>query len=193
MPKRTTKPSSFEALIERKPLKPGLERRLRKLALNRAPASVARWRNAESEIDRFHAVPAASMAAYLLEERDLARQLANQAIALAQMHRSSWNYGNAVHYGHTVLGLLALAQGDHPLAIAELRASGETPGSPQLNSFGPTMQLASELLRLGETGAVLLYFQQCSKFWEMGATSLNIWEKKVLRGATPNFFGRRYR
>ena len=66
--------------------------------------------------------------------------------------------------------------------------SGDTPGSPQLNSFGPSMRLARELLRSGESEAVLAYFAQCRRFWKMGQTWLNIWERKVARGAIPTFF-----
>ena len=193
MPKRTVKPYRYEAEMERKPLSPTLERRLRKLALDGAPAKIAGWHNAASEIDRFYAAPSASMAAHLLGERDLARQLAKEAIALAQTNRESWNYGNAIHYGHTVLGLIGLQDNQLEQAIAELRESGETPGSPQLKSFGPTMHLAKELLRRGEVEAVLQYFQQCRRFWQMGPEWLSIWEKKVGRGAIPNFFGHLYR
>jgi len=193
MPKRTVKPYRYEAATESMPLKPALERRLQKLALDQAPAEVAKWRTAVGETDRFYAASRASMAAYFLGEGDLAREVANEAIALAHTHRDDWNYGNAIHYGHAVLGLLALQDSQLERAISELRQSGETPGSPQLNSFGPTMHLARELLRRGESEAVLLYFQQCRRFWKMGTKWLSIWEKKVGRGATPVFFGHLYR
>ena len=193
MPKRTFKPFRYEAATENERLSPALERRLRKLALDRAPTQVAEWRNAVSDTDRFYAAPSASMAAYMLGEQDLARQLADEAIALAKTHRENWNYGNAIHYGHTVLGLLRLQDHEVERAVAELRESGETTGSPQLNSFGPTMHLARELLRHGQFDAVVLYFQQCRSFWKMGTKWLSIWEKKVVRGAIPNFFGHLYR
>jgi hypothetical protein len=111
---------------------------------------------------------------------------------LAPIFPKDWNYGNAIHLGHTVLGLLALREGDVNVAIEELRKSGETPGSPQLNTFGPTMQLAKELLKAGHTAPVLGYLKQCRSFWHMGSTWLDLWESKALSGRVPNFFQRCY-
>ena len=56
-----------------------------------------------------------------------------------------------------VLGLLALNQGNVKPASQYLDA-GSTPGSPQLNSFGPDMSLAQALLEKGERDTVLEYF-----------------------------------
>lgn len=94
---------------------------------------------------------------------------------------------------HTVLGLLAVRQDELLLGIQELKASGETSGSPQLGSFGPSMQLAKELLKHGEFGSVLSYFQQCRVFWKMGGAWLDIWERKVRAGSVPNFVMHSYR
>lgn len=68
-----------------------------------------------------------------------------------------------------------------------LRAAGETPGSPQLNSFGPNMTLAKDLLERGERDAVLAYFEACRVFWKMGGNSLDAWRQDVEAGRIPNF------
>ena len=47
-------------------------------------------------------------------------------------------------------------------------AAGATPGSPQLDSFGPNMTLAKELLEKGQPDVVLHYFALCKNFWEDG-------------------------
>ena len=188
MPKRTVKRFRYEAEMERKPMSPALERRIRKAALKRAPAELAAYESATEAIDRFYAVPGACMAAYLLGNPGLARQLARESLDLASMHSKDWNYGNAIHYGHTVLGLLAIQDDNLERAIAELHEAGNTPGSPQLNSFGPRMHLARELLRHGKYQAVLHYLQQCGQFWKMGSKWLSIWERKVGRCAMPTFF-----
>ena len=44
-------------------------------------------------------------------------------------------------------------------------ASGKTPGSPQLNSFGPDFMLDRELLEKGERAAVLAHLELVGKFW----------------------------
>jgi hypothetical protein len=87
--------------------------------------------------------------------RETARSRAQKLLALAEANRNDWNYGNAVHDGHVVLGQVALAFGDVDTAKSELLAAGRTPGSPQLNSFGPNMRLASDLLDAGEGDVVV--------------------------------------
>jgi hypothetical protein len=157
------------------------------MPLQRAPGHLDKWRVAETPEERFYAASDGAMAAYHLGEYDLAWDVAIEAIALAEAFKDNWNYGNALHYAHTVLGLLAARSGNIELASAELLASGTVRGSPQLNSFGPSMRLARELLKMQRTEPVLQYFQLCRTFWEMGGAWLEIWEKKVKRGAVPLF------
>ena len=75
--------------------------------------------------------------------------LAKNLLELAERYRSSWYYGNAFHNGHELLGLAHLKRGNTVEAERELLESGQTPGSPQLNSFGPNLTLARDLLRQG--------------------------------------------
>jgi hypothetical protein len=133
------------------------------------------------------------MAAFHLERYSLAAELAREALNMAGAFERTWNFGNAIHLGHTVQGLLALREGDVDHAVIELEKSGEIRGSPQLNSFGPTMQLAKELLKAGRRDAVLRYLQQCREFWKMGGTWLDVWEQKIQAGGIPNFFMNCYR
>lgn len=70
-------------------------------------------------------------------------------------------------------------------AAGYLLEAGRTPGSPQLSSFGPNMQLARELLEAGETRPVLEYFELCRKFWPSPA--LDAWAAEVRAGQIPEF------
>ena len=72
--------------------------------------------------------------------------------------------------------------------IAYLIEAGRTPGSPQLNSFGPNMLLAKELLEKGETATVLEYLDLCTKFWRIDHGSVSTWKKLIADGKQPNFF-----
>src|SRR5262249_40126409 len=65
----------------------------------------------------------------------------------------------AHHFGHTLLGLIALLQGKLDNATSHLLYSGDVKGSPQLNSTGPTMSLARELLRAGRRDAVITFLE----------------------------------
>ena len=165
---------------------------LRENALSTAHKALAELEAATSDDDQFYALPTAAFAAFNLGLYDDARRHAERALLLSDSFQDNWNFGNAIHHGHSVLGLLALEIGDRTGAIKALHASGATRGSPQLNSFGPTMQLAIALLGLGERDAVLHYLDQCSVFWRMGSTSLSIWRRKIVAGETPNFFHHRY-
>lgn len=96
-----------------------------------------------------------------------------------------WDYGNAVHHGNLVLGRVALRKDDIEKAEHYLLLAGKTPGSPQLNSFGPNMLLALELLKKGRSEAVIEYLKLCGKFWKRAQTDR--WIKAVKEGRTPNF------
>lgn len=99
------------------------------------------------------------------------------------------NSGERVHHGNLVLGRTALAEGDIEEAKKRLIAAGETTGSPALNSFGPSMILARELVRKGEQEVVLEYFRLCSRFWEGGKDKLRKWSVLVQGGLVPDFGG----
>jgi hypothetical protein len=102
-----------------------------------------------------------------------------------------WNQGNAIHYGHLLLGRIALLDGNVVEARARLLRAGSTPGSPQLDDYGPDMTLAEELLLRGEREVVLKYFAECERFWvNKSRNRLAEWSEAVRAGKRPDF-GRR--
>jgi len=86
-----------------------------------------------------------------------------------------------------VLGRISVKRGNLKEASQFLLAAGNTPGSPQLDSFGPNMTLASELLEKGESEVVLQYLGLCRKFWEDGRQQLDEWSADIRSGKTPDF------
>jgi hypothetical protein len=118
-------------------------------------------------------------------EIEKASRYSNELLQAAQNNTRDWNYGNAVHHGNIVLGRIALKRGDKQKAIEHLLAAGKTPGSPQLDSFGPNMSLAKELLAEAERDAVLQYFKLCATFWKRD--ELKGWTKVVKAGEIPDF------
>jgi len=143
--------------------------------LNKSRTEEDRWRNLGD---------AAKSAAWVGRFSE-ARELASEQRSLTPKFTGSWNYGNAVHAYNTALGLAALESGDTNQAKQYLLASGRTPGSPQLDSFGPNMSLAYELLNRGERSTVVSYFDLCRKFWPR--SELSEWRKIVLEGGKPDF------
>ncbi|HEX3130193.1 MAG TPA: RNA polymerase subunit sigma-24 [Thermoanaerobaculia bacterium] len=120
-----------------------------------------------------------------LDAGETAKARAYAEEMLKATDRESWNYGNAIHHGHLILGRIALREGDLAAAKEQLLAAGDTPGSPQLNSFGPNMTLARELLEKGEKQAVLEYFKRCGSFWK--EDRLEAWASEVQNGKIPEF------
>jgi hypothetical protein len=123
-----------------------------------------------------------------LEAGDIerARAWAVELLSQGTKDKKDWNYGNAIHHGHIILGRIALLSGNLVEAREHLMKAGETPGSPQLDSFGPNMTLAKELLEKGEREVVIQYFQLCANFWK-NHPELDQWTATVKGGGIPNF------
>jgi serine/threonine protein kinase len=105
-----------------------------------------------------------ALAALEAGETELAKQHAAETLH-KNRDDTNWNYGNLIHNANQILGRCALREGNLADAKAYLLKAGATPGSPQLNSSSPQMQLARELLEKGEKVTVLQYLDLVSKFW----------------------------
>ena len=156
-----------------------------------AAKSLAEYEKAQagdnSEASKFHRLDALAKSAFEAGDVEKASRYANELLKMAQKFPDDWNYGNAIHQANNVLGRIALKQGEVKQADKYLLKAGQTPGSPQLDSFGPNMSLAKELLETGERETVLQYFELCRKFWKMGGEDLDNWTKEVKAGKVPRF------
>jgi hypothetical protein len=94
--------------------------------------------------------------------------------------------GDATFYCNMVLGQVALRNGDVAEAAQYLIASGKSSGSPALNTSGPNMSLAKELLEKGQSDVVLEFFDLCKAFWT-NHVQLDSWAQTVREGGVPNF------
>jgi TonB family protein len=133
-------------------------------------------------IERFYALtdlPKQALDAGALEK---ASSYALELLQSANDQKGDWNYGNAIYDANMVLGLVALRQGNVTEARRYLLESGKTPGSPQLDSFGPDLTLAQELLEKGERDTVLEFLTLCKGFWKMGADRLDAMAAEVRKG-----------
>ena len=138
--------------------------------------------------ERFFKLSEVAAAAFDAGDYDKAETYANELLSAASNYRTNWNYGNAVYSGNLILGRVALKR-DNNVSQAEsyLLAAGKTPGSPQLDSFGPSMTLTKEMLLAGERDAVVDFLDECGNFWKTGADTLSDWKKTIRNGDTPNF------
>jgi len=145
------------------------------------------YREAKDEYGRWLALTEGVVWSVDIETPAKTREDANTVLSVAENYRSNWNYGNAVHKANLALGRLALRSGDIEQAKHYLIEAGKTPGSPQLNSFGPNMLLAKELLERGEKAAVLQYLDLCGKFWRSDFGAVATWRAIIAEGKQPNF------
>jgi hypothetical protein len=146
-----------------------------------------RFEGAATDAERFAFLPTLAKGAFELGEVNEAEGRALGLLALAVTLPDNWNYGNAIHDGHSVLGRVALAKGDLAAAKEHLLQAGRTPGSPQLNSFGPNVSLARDLLARGEVSIVVEYFRLCEAFWEMESGRIAHWSQVAESGEMPEF------
>jgi hypothetical protein len=147
--------------------------------------SIADGTDVEATTRRYHALARSAQQALDAGENGIALAEATGLLRLSAELPRDWNFGNAVHEGNRILGHLALQRGDVQSAKEYLLKSGATFGSPQLNSFGPPLTLADELLRQGETSVVIEYLQQCSRFWKSREPTIRNWIERIQAGERP--------
>jgi hypothetical protein len=136
---------------------------------------------------RFYALNDLARMAFEAGEMEKAGRYANELLESAAAYPGDWNSGNAIHQGNVVLGRLDLRAGAVGKAKEHLLAAGRTKGSPQLNSFGPNMALAKELLERQEQEVVLEYLELCGTFWKNDRGRLEQWRVSIRGGAIPEF------
>lgn len=141
----------------------------------------------DKEKAAFYKMTEMAAAAIVNGESDKAKAYAEALIKHAENLRGDWNYGNAVHVAHLVLGQIAFDAGDIKEAKRLLLEAGKTPGSAQLNTFGPNMFLAKNLLEIKEREVVLEYFDLCAKFWKNHNGRLEQWKDSIMKEETPDF------
>ena len=136
---------------------------------------------------RFYALDGASKESFVAGNIEEARNYAQELMTLLPKYKGDWNYGNAIQDANLVFGRIAVREGNIEAAKKYLIAAGKSPGSPQMDSFGPNMTLAKDLLEKGERDAVLEYFMLCRKFWKMDHGKLDQWIQEVMDGKNPDF------
>ncbi len=142
---------------------------------------------AHDQLSRFYALNDAAKESFTAGKIEDARKDATELLTLAPNYASNWNYGNAIQDGNLVLGRIAVSEGRIEDAKQYLLAAGKSKGSPTMNSFGPNMSLAKDLLEKGERDTVLQYFELCRKFWTMDYGKLDDWSQEVKAGKIPDF------
>lgn len=116
---------------------------------------------------------------------DKVETYANEYLKVAETYKDNWNFGNAIFDSHMALTSLALQKGNKKLAIEHLILASKTPGSPQLDSFGPfnsPLHTAPvlELSKLNEKKALIEFAQNCKKFLSSISPNVKTPEQQAL-------------
>ena len=150
-------------------------------------SAIEKLEKATTEEDRFYALGDAGKEAFAQENYVNAESYAVELEKLTPKYKKNWNYGNAIQDYNIVFGLIALKDGNLKKANEHLILAGESPGSPQMDTFGPNMLLAQALLEKGEKDTVVKYLESCKTFWEMDRGRLDNWILIVKGGGIPSF------
>jgi len=136
-------------------------------------------------LNRFYSLEDKIKGAYDAHDDAEVKTLTAEYLTLASSYRCNWNYGNAIHDGNLYLGLVSLRNGNVDEAATFLALAGKSTGSPQLDSFGPDLDLANQVLKAGKTGPVKEYLRGVKTFWKMDDGQLDEWLSAIDRGETP--------
>ncbi len=139
-------------------------------------------KNLSPKIYRFYSIGGKLEKALETDARADAVRLSTEYLKLADDHKDDWNYGNAVHDANAALGLVALREGKPNTAAEYLLMAGHSPGSPQMDTFGPDLQLADALLANGDREVVIEYLNLIGRFWSPEAQSIPTVLEKIEGG-----------
>lgn len=121
------------------------------------------------------------------------KEAKSQAQYLLQLHQADPKDATFIfglHNSHIVIGRLALRDGDLKTAKDELVKSLQVPLTPPLQTIGPRMSLAADLLEKKQKQAVLDYLTEVEKVWTQNPSakqSISKWRLDIKAGKTPQF------
>jgi tetratricopeptide (TPR) repeat protein len=126
--------------------------------------------------------------AFATNDYEKAELVATRLVAIATEHHDGRSdYGDGIHDGNSILGRIAVRRGDISAAKTFLWKASQSLGSPSLNSFGPDMDLAQDLLEIGERKSVIDYLWACHRFWNglFGTIPTLLWILFIRAGCKP--------
>jgi tetratricopeptide (TPR) repeat protein len=155
-----------------------------------AQAALANYERAlehePNDIKRTSLLRDAAVAALTVENDEKAERYAKEVLRHTENQPPELSDGYGVHEGHRVLGHVALRRGDVAGAKSHLLAAGAVSGAPSLDTFGPELTLAKELLARGETEAVIQYLTSIRRFWAGQGELLDGWIASIRAGQHPD-------
>jgi hypothetical protein len=141
----------------------------------------------EGEIFRFYLLSNIAEAAFLSGDLEITEKYASAMLQATEKFKTDWNYGNAIHKGHTFLGLVSISKDRLVEGRFHLKASNDHEGSPQLDSFGPSTDLGRRYSSARRSGSVVAFLRACGRYWEMGRDRIERWIWEIEQTGHTNF------
>jgi len=117
------------------------------------------------------------------------RELANELLRSGLADPVEWRRSNALHFAHTVLGLVALRElGDLAAARVSLLASVGVAGSPQMAAGGVSFDLAMEVVSRGDTDAGIAFLHEVERLWTHRGGAVPVVRAALVLGDPSPFF-----
>lgn len=132
-------------------------------------------------------LPDIARAAWNMKQYELLARAAGRMENALKSQKENWFDGNLFYWFYISKGLLAVHEGNYEAAGTFLLKAGDTSGSPQLDTFGPNMILADQLLKHGGREAVLEFLEKIKKFWKPQFRKSDVWAKEIRDGKHPSF------
>jgi hypothetical protein len=151
----------------------------------RAQASAQGSGPADPDLKQFHDLRRDLRRTFLDGNYPSAKLLAAQYLALAVKYPCDKGYGDAIFLANSYLGRISFKAGDVTAASNYLLEAGKTPGSQLLDSVGPDLALANQLLNAGQVGTVIRFLQQIRVFWKPGQRQIDSWTADIEAGKRP--------
>lgn len=142
---------------------------------------------ARTEKQRLYALGPAAKESFAMQKIQDADRYAHEMLQSMNRFKDDMYYGQVVHDANFVLGRIALASGNLEEAKKYLLASGNSPGSPELEKKGPNLSLALDLLQKGQKEVVVEYLELCRKFWLTERGRIDLWIQEINKGEIPEF------
>jgi hypothetical protein len=137
--------------------------------------------------ERIGALRSAAKTAFKVGDLAKAEAWGEEMLKAARRDEGAAYYGDAIFYGHMVLGQVALRRGEMEAARMHLLESARTPGSPTLSSFGPNTSLARDMLKAGERDVVIEFLGLTKEFWKSPYSDADRWIRTIRAGRIPDW------
>lgn len=141
----------------------------------------------KDNLTKFLLLPLLSITCIENEDYQSAEKYALEMLSYTEFFQENWNFGNVIHDGNMIRGIISLHDNNIKDAKKYLLQAGLAPMTPQIGVYGPNMMLADALLDVGEVEVVKSYLTSLKKSWIKNDGRIDSWIAAINGGGRPYF------